>query len=202
MGKKGETTATFKGVKLEGQRTFVDKETGEEIQAEHVSVEVRDANFSKIWVMNILSAVNDLTSASLQLVMWLVEKTEKTKGNNVIMMTIRDIAEETGRSTQTVHKVLKVLEAHDVIRRRSGVIWVNPEVIYKGTHKGRMSVLTTYQSVETLNHEAIEDASSRIQRKTRTLQKLGELYRQAEADLTKELDLLSDENLEDMPAAE
>lgn len=170
-----KTTKKVRRVALEGTKTLIDPQTGEEFQVNHMAVTEADSDFSKIWLANILVAVEEFGSASMSVLFWLVKKTEETKGNNTIIMTIREIANEIGKSTQTVHKVLKILEQNDVIRRKTGVIFVNPDVVYKGTHGGRMNVLTTYKSVDSPPLEE-DDIHARIERRTIELKRIAEQY--------------------------
>lgn len=192
------TTKKLKRINLEGTKTLVDPETGERFEVGHMAVTEADANFSKIWVANILMAIEEFSSASMELLFWLVKKTEETRGTNTIVMTIREIADETNKSTQTVHRVLKILERNDVIRRKTGVVIVNPEVVYKGTHQGRMNVLMSYKSVENPPLEE-EDIEARIDRRMAQLQRIGGQYeylrRLIESDM-EELQSRSSENNE------
>lgn len=170
-----KTTKPSRRVTLEGTKILVDPATGEEFRVGHMAVTDSDANFSKIWLANILVAVEEFGSASMSVLFWLVKKTEETRGNNTIYMTIREIAAEVGKSTQTVHKVLTILESNDVIRRKTGVIFVNPNVVYKGTHTGRMNVLTTYKAVENPPLEE-DDLRARVERRALELKRISEQY--------------------------
>ena len=198
-----KTTKKLKRINLEGTRTLIDPETGESFDVGQMAVTEADANFSKIWVANILMAIEEFSSASMELLFWLVKKTEETRGTNTIAMTIREIANETNKSTQTVHRVLKILERNDVIRRKTGVVIVNPEVVYKGTHQGRMNVLMTYRTVENppLEEENIE---ARIDRRMAQLQRIGDQYeylrRLIEGDM-EELQQRNPEEAEETEAA-
>jgi len=172
-GKK--TTKKLRQVALEGTKTLINPETGEKFEVGHVAVTESDANFSKIWIANILMAIEEFSSATMEILFWLVKKTESTKGTNTITMTIREIAAETGRSTYSVNKVLKVLERNDVVRRKTGVIFVNPDVVYKGTYQGRMNVLTTYKSVDNPPLEE-DNINARLERRTLEFKRVAERY--------------------------
>lgn len=199
------TTKKLKRINLEGTKTLIDPETGERFEVGHMAVTEADANFSKIWVANLLMAIEEFSSATMEILFWLVKKTEETRGTNTIIMTIREIAEETKRSTYSVNRVLKILERNDVIRRKTGVVIVNPEVVYKGTHQGRMNVLMTYRSVENppLEEENIE---ARIDRRMAQLQRIGGQYeylrRLVESDMEELQKRSSGENGTDDAAAE
>ncbi|MCH2107181.1 MAG: replication/maintenance protein RepL [Planctomycetes bacterium] len=187
-----KTTKPSRRVALEGTKVLVDPATGEEFRVGHMAVTDADANFSKIWLANLLLAVEEFGSASMAVLFWLVKKTEETRGNNTIYMTIREIAAEVGKSTQTVHKVLRILETHDIIRRKTGVIFVSPEVIYKGTHTGRMHVLTTYKAVEKADLEE-DDVRARVERRAQELKRISEQYDYVRKLMEADLDALERE---------
>jgi len=196
-----KTTKKLKRVNLEGNRTLIDPNTGERFEVGHVAIAEVDANFSKIWVANLLFAIEEFSSAAMDILFWLVRETELTKGTNTIIMTIREVAKATNKSTQTVHRVLKILERNDVIRRKTGVIIVNPEVVYKGTHQGRMNVLMSYKSVENvpLEEEAIE---ARIERRALQLKRIGAQYEYLRNLIEKDLEEIGQLKKEKLPAAE
>lgn len=195
------TSKKLRQVVLDGTRTLVDPTTGEEFNVNQVCVTEADANFSKIWLANILTAVKDFSSASMEVLFWLVKETEQTKGTNTIHMTIREIADKTERSTYSVNKVLKVLESHDIIRRKIGVIFVNPDVVYKGNHGGRMNVLTVYKSMESAPAED-GNVRKRIERRSLALKRLSAQYEYIRNQLDEDLTLLTQQSLdekEDLP---
>lgn len=68
--------------------------------------------------------------------------------NNTLIKTIQEIINETGFSKMTVVETLKVLEKYDIIKRKTGVIFLNPNVLFKGgTHK-RRAVLIKYNDLK------------------------------------------------------
>ncbi|HDG9883847.1 TPA: replication/maintenance protein RepL, partial [Staphylococcus aureus] len=46
--------------------------------------------------------------------------------SNTIIKTVRELAEETNTSTKTVTETLKVMEKGNIIKRKTGVIMINP----------------------------------------------------------------------------
>ncbi|MCK5922772.1 MAG: replication/maintenance protein RepL [Methylococcales bacterium] len=120
-------------------------DTGEKLTARVVTVNSSDKNFQKLWISSILGAVNELSSKRLKLVVYLIEQSSKSR--NVIVATVAQIAKETSISVPTVTRTLKVLEQNDIIRRKPGVIWMNPNVVYQGSHLGRLDVLFRYEQV-------------------------------------------------------
>lgn len=134
-----------KKLKIIGEETYINAQTGELHRMNVMEIDERDAHFQKLWVGNILSAVDELSSKRLKIVLWLVE--ESARHRNLIPMTVRQMAEELGISTATISRTLKILEKHDIIRRETGRIWMNPSVVYKGGKSGRMEILTRYKMV-------------------------------------------------------
>lgn len=131
--------------KLSGTHGYINRETGELIDAEVVELKQGDADFQKIWVAQILAAAEELSSSRLKLVMYLVA--ESSKNQNMIDVTIRDLASLLSMSPTTVTKTLKTLEKKNIITRRRGFIFVNPDIVYKGTHHKRMNILFRYERI-------------------------------------------------------
>jgi len=131
--------------KLSGRQGYINRETGELIDAEVVELKQGDADFQKIWVAQILAAAEELSSSRLKLVMYLVA--ESSKNQNMIDVTIRDLASLLKMSPTTVTKTLKTLEKKNIITRRRGFIFVNPDIVYKGTHHKRMNILFRYERI-------------------------------------------------------
>lgn len=134
-----------------GTEIYINATTGELHEMNVVEVEERDANFLKLWVSSILTAVDELSSQRMKVVFWLVQ--EAGRNRNVITKTTRELAEEIGISRTTVIDTLKVLERHDIIRRKTGVVFMSPEVVYKGSRQGRIEVLTRYRELPQYEEE-------------------------------------------------
>lgn len=129
--------------KLSGTQKYINRETGEPLDAEVVELKQGDADFQKIWVAQILAAAEELSSSRLKLVMHLVA--ESSKNQNMIDVTIRDLASLLSMSPTTVTKTLKTLENKNIITRKRGFIFVNPDIVYKGSHHRRMNILLRYE---------------------------------------------------------
>jgi DNA-binding Lrp family transcriptional regulator len=143
--------STSKKTRVIGNQQYVNASTGEVEHFQVISIEERDANFQKIWLGHVLAAVDELSNAKMKLLFFLLE--ESSKLENIIVMTIREIAAKTGFSLQTVVSTLGALEKHDIIRRKTGVIMLNPGVIFRGTYGKRMNVLFKYGQFEDLKDD-------------------------------------------------
>jgi DNA-binding HxlR family transcriptional regulator len=136
------STITAKKTKIEGNRTYIDQETGELVDCNVVRIEDADANFDKIWLGHILDAIDEIGNAKMKVLMFLISKRERS--NNAVIMTTRELAKEIGISLDTVSRTLQALEKHGIINRKTGAVFLNPNVVFRGRHKHRMNVLIKY----------------------------------------------------------
>jgi DNA-binding Lrp family transcriptional regulator len=134
---------TSKKVKVVGTQTYINAQTGETEQFQVVSIEDRDAHFEKLWLGHILEAIDEIGNAKMRILTYLLK--ERHPATNQIIKTQREIAQETGISRATITDTLKALELHDIIRRKTGVLFLNPNVVFKGGHNSRMKVLLEYK---------------------------------------------------------
>lgn len=141
MNKKKPTTT--RKMKLMGTQDYVNKNTGQIIECQVIEHEERDANFQKIWIGHIASAIEELSNTKMKLVFYILSNADS---NNVLIKTIADIIHDTGFSNKTIIDTLKILEKHDIIRRKTGVIFLNPNVLFKGGTKKRHAILSIYHS--------------------------------------------------------
>lgn len=141
------SSKTTNKIKQIGSRKYIDEKTGEVIEMGVVEVTTADAHFQKIWISHILDAVDELSSKKLKVVMHLVA--QSAKYNNMIPTTVTKLAQDLEMSRPTVTEAIQILERNGIVRRQTGVIWVNPDVVFKGSRTGRMDVLMRYRSVAT-----------------------------------------------------
>ena len=74
---------------------------------------------------------------------------KREKANNTVIATVSDLCQQTGISRPTIIETLKILEKNGVIRRKTGVIFINPSVVFRGSHSNRMRILLDYSRIET-----------------------------------------------------
>ena len=143
---RGKGKSTSKKTKVVGTQTYVNTATGEVEDFKVINIEERDANFQKIWIGHVLSAIDEISNAKMRLLFFLIE--ESSKLENIITMTVNEICNATGISKQTVVTTLITLEKHDVIRRKTGVVMLNPNVVFRGNYGKRMNVLLRYHGMD------------------------------------------------------
>jgi DNA-binding Lrp family transcriptional regulator len=153
MKRKAKTTKNFR---LAGKQTYINSDTGEAVEMDVLEVDEKDANFQKLWIANILQAIKELSSQRMRIIFWLVDQASNYK--NVIPKTVTEIASELKMSRTTVTETFKILEKNDIIRKKTGVIFMNPDVIFQGSHSSRMNVLIRYRSIP-INEKIFEDSN-------------------------------------------
>lgn len=152
--KKSSDSKTSKRVKVIGTQQYVNQNTGEVEDFQVVRMEDRDFNFHKVWMHNIIMALDLIGNQKTRLAFWIIDHLNR---ENQLVMTYRQIADKSGISLDTVRITMKSLIESNFLRRiNQGAYCVNPEVLFKGTRNGRLNVLLQYQSLD--HQETIKDA--------------------------------------------
>jgi len=133
-------------VEVVGTETYINQRTGEVQEMRVINTCEQDFNFKKIWLAHILEAVDELGNGKMQVLMYLLDKNNSAAGN-LVVATQRELATACKVSINTVTRTLRSLEANNIIRRKTGAIYLNPEVVFKGKSKQRMSVLINYEKI-------------------------------------------------------
>lgn len=173
------TKKTTKKLKVVGTETYINSSTGKSLEMNVVQVQDGDANFQKIWISQILAVVDELSSKKLKFVMYLIKKS--SENNNVIPLTVAELAKAAGVGRTTVLETLRALARADVIKRKRGSIFINPSFVFKGSHQGRMNVLFKYESMDqsTTDEERLRQAKEEMTllnaKKERLSQKIADL---------------------------
>lgn len=143
MEKENEWQTTSKKQRLVGQKILVDPETGEAIPFAINQLEDRDFNFTKVWLQNLIHSLDEISNQKLRLAFWIVDNLDT---NNKLTMTQRQMAEKSGMSVKTVSRTVQALcEGGFLQRINGGAYRVNPNVLYKGSHKNRMGIMFEYR---------------------------------------------------------
>jgi DNA-binding transcriptional regulator YhcF (GntR family) len=136
---------TSKKIRIIGTKQFLNPETNELEDFNVISQEEQDFNFDKLWIMQILLAIEEFGSQKMKLIMHLFST--RDRGNNTVLKTVRELSEDTGINKNTINKTLEILKRNKIIKRKIGVIIINPDVIFKGGHNKRMNVLIQYRTI-------------------------------------------------------
>lgn len=145
LQEKKEKT-TVKKVKAVGTKTVIDPVTLEEMVLQVTTVEERDYNFMKVWMRSFLTTLEIVGNAKTKVAYWVVDHINR---ENQLTYTYRQIAEETGMSLDTVTATMKALLEADFLKRKNqGCYMLNPNIVFKGSNKARLNVLTQYSSLD------------------------------------------------------
>lgn len=135
---------TRKVTRVIGTQDYINAETGEVISMEVRELQERDFNFTKVWMKDFAKIISSLSSASqVKFFAWIITHMNR---ENQITMTVAQMAEAVEISRLTATLAMKTLKAMNFIRKVGTVYMVNPEIIFRGTIKARMTALSKYNS--------------------------------------------------------
>lgn len=148
VGKKTSSNFvnTTRKTKIVGTEQYISAKTGEILECQVMEVEEKDCNFLKFWIGHVLSAIDELSNSKMKVVFYIFKNMDRS--NNTLLRTIDEMVNETGISNKTVIETLKVLEEHNIIRRKTGIVFVNPNVLFRGGTNKRRAILITYNEIE------------------------------------------------------
>ncbi|WP_241958461.1 replication/maintenance protein RepL, partial [Mammaliicoccus sciuri] len=87
-------------------------------------------NFVKAYIKGLVMMLDVVGGSKLKVVNYLLENLRLS--DNKLIATQREIAEETNVSVKTVTNTLKILEEGNIIKRRTGVTMLNPQILVRG----------------------------------------------------------------------
>lgn len=163
---KEELTVTKKSTKSKqvsiGKQEYINQKTGEVETFNVVSEKDVDFNFEKIWLSQLLDAIDVIGNKKMQVMKWLLAN---KNSENQIIGTQRQISKDCGVSYPIVNETLKSLEQAKAMKKvQSGVYFLNPEFMFKGSNAKRMNILLKYEKVDIIDHEddskALQDKGS------------------------------------------
>lgn len=153
--KGDQTSSTTKKQKFVGSKGLIDPSTGELIPMQMVEVEDRDFNFHKVWLQNLITSLDGISSQRLKLAFWILDNLDS---ENKLVMTQRAMAEKSGMSLNTVITTMKALQNGNpafLQKINSGAYRINPNVIWKGSYNKRMGICFEYGDTMRENQEEI-----------------------------------------------
>ncbi len=140
---------TRKTVKVIGNQTYINKETGEVVDVQAINIEVGNADFNKIWLYYIAESLDLISNRKTQVLFHIMDN---LNAENLYFGSQRAISERTGVSGPTVSATLKALQQINFISiRQNGVYAVNPNMIFKGgkeKQEKHMNVMIEYTEIK------------------------------------------------------
>jgi len=158
--KPSKKTVSTKSTKI-ATTQYINKETGELETFNVIEEHDQDFNFEKIWLGHLLESLEVLGNAKIKVLNYLLAN---KNNENQIIGTQRVIAKGVGVSLPVVNETIKKLvEAKAIKKVSSGVLMLNPEIIFKGQHKKRMNILLKYTKSEILENDEDESINNDTQ---------------------------------------
>jgi DNA-binding transcriptional regulator YhcF (GntR family) len=151
-------------------RSYTDNQTGEVHEVPVMNHYGRgNKDFDMIFYGHLLEILNDLGNKRIQVLQYIIKKREKA--NNTFIGTVRDIAKDLNISFPTVQATLVLLEDKGVIKRKTGVIYIDADLVCDGRFKGQ--IMHVYSNLE---EESPEIRKAKLLREAeRTLAKANQL---------------------------
>lgn len=136
---------TTRKLQVLGTEQYVNTRTGELVDCQVAQIGEVDTNFHKFWLKNLLFAIDEISNQKTKVALYIFDNVDYA--NNTLIMTGSEIIKNTGISRATVFETLKILEKHDIIRRKLGAIFLNPNVLFKGGTAKRRAVMLKYTKI-------------------------------------------------------
>jgi predicted transcriptional regulator len=140
-------------------KSFTDNETGEIIELPVIYKNLHgNKDFEMIFYGHFLEILNDLGNKKIQVLRYIIQKRDKL--SNVVIATVRDIAKELNMSLKTVNDTLVLLEDKGAIKRKTGVIFIDADLVCDGRFKGR--IMHVYNNVD--DKLTVEEQKTKVER--------------------------------------
>ena len=144
-----------------GMSRWQNLETGEIIEASEITKKIGRNGFLITYLTAIINLIETLGNKKMQVVKYLLSNMEYA--NNTIVITTRELAEKSKVSHNTVLETLKILEKANIIRRRTGAIMVNAELVHRGNGNKEKALLTRFQEFGQPEIELFNEQNDSIQ---------------------------------------
>lgn len=115
-------------------------------------------DFDMIFYGHLLEILNDLGNKRILVLQHIIKNREKA--NNTFIGTVRDIANDLNISFPTVQNTLVLLEDKGVIKRKTGVIYIDADLICDGRFKGH--IMHIYNDIE--DELSAEERKAKVER--------------------------------------
>lgn len=153
--KRKPTKSTSKKLTTVGQAQYLNQRTGELETFNVIEEHNQDFNFEKIWLGHLLESLDVLGNAKIKVLNYFLAH---KNSENQIIGTQRALAKLVGVSVPVVSETIQKLKQVNAIKHvSSGVLMLNPEIIFQGKHAKRMNILLKYTNTETFDNEEIKE---------------------------------------------
>ena len=134
------------------QRIDIDtgEATGEIIDVDVVVKEIPRTGFSITYLSTIVSLIENVGNKKMQVVKYILQNMNP---QNMLIETVREIAERSGCSKQTVNQTLQLLESAGIIARKTGCIMLTPKLIHKGNAQKERFLMMKFNEIKSSTNE-------------------------------------------------
>lgn len=147
-----ETNERNKPIKKEsavlsaGIKRYQDLDTGEIIEATEIVKKVGRQGFMITYLSAIINLIEVLGNKKMQVVKYILNNMEKS--NNTLIITTRELATKSKVGENTVIDTLKLLDEAGIIKRRTGAIMVNSNLIHRGNENKEQTLVARFQEFD------------------------------------------------------
>lgn len=146
------------GTVYKGSQRLIDEQSGEVIEVDKLYRKQTSGNFHKAYIIQLISMMDMIGGQKFKVVNYILDNIHWS--NNTLMGTTREIAKATNTSLQTVTITLKTLEEGNIIKRRTGALMLNPELLMRGDDQKQKYLLLEFGNFEQEANEKQENALS------------------------------------------
>lgn len=141
-----------------GFRELVDDKTGEIVISNEIEHEVKDINWEKIWLDNLLYAIGIVSDKGMRVLAYFLENRDY---ENKVLANKEMIIRHTGISRGTVYPIIRKLIEGGVIKELDLGFQVNPDIIFNTSEAKRkkikrLDVILSYNRKEIKNSNVYE----------------------------------------------
>lgn len=146
------------GTVYKGSQRLIDEQSGEVIEVDKLYRKQTSGNFHKAYIIQLISMMDMIGGQKFKVVNYILDNIHWS--NNTLMGTTREIAKATNTSLQTVTITLKTLEEGNIIKRRTGALMLNPELLMRGDDQKQKYLLLEFGNFEQEATEKQDNALS------------------------------------------
>lgn len=134
-----------------GKHKLIDSDTGEIIEVDKVYRRQTQGNFVKAYIKGLVMMLDVVGGSKIKVVNYLLENLRLS--DNKLLATQREISQEINVSVKTITNTLKILEEGNIIKRRTGVIMLNPQILVRGDDKKHRHMLIEFEEFDRPDEE-------------------------------------------------
>ena len=146
------------GTVYKGTQRLIDEQSGEVIEVDKLYRKQTSGNFHKAYLIQLISMMDLIGGKKFQVVNYILDNIQWS--NNALIATVKELVEATNTSKQTVITTLKLLEEGNIIKRRTGALMLNPELLMRGDDQKQKYLLLEFGNFEQEDDQKQENALS------------------------------------------